>query len=408
MPEPETVAEGEQGVETATAQSQSEVDKPETTTPSEGQSPSDFKTVADLLDIPEELQNQIAPKDISDETKTDTPEPETEEEIPEVDGKKKKEEQKPEEESDEDDAEGEEDEGKEEEKPEQRIDKRQKRINRLTRQRSELEKQVDERDSTIEELQGKLSRFEKNGQAPVATVPKVGKWMPTKEMADQYSDLSQKKDAAEATLKWCDKYRNGVTITENGQERFVDPDEIIDQRRKAEMILMDVQPDIKVMEHSAYRDFRQAKSDFDKVAVNLWPDIAKKDSPLYQEANSILNEFPTIAASPAAYYYVGLAIEGRKAVEARLAASKNGNGNSSPQKRRDIDPKVFTTPRVPIAPHTADPPTRESVPSSQKKLKEANDSLMADPDGSAESLAKVFQARAEVGSRPNSRSPVTR
>ena len=406
MPEPSTATDGEASVQTIPAPQSA--DKPETTTQSEGLS--DANSVMDMLDIPEELRATVAPKSSEEpEAKIETPEPEvkTEDETPEVDDKKKKEEQKPEEDSEEDEAEGEEEEEKEEKPPEQKIDKRQKRINRLTRQRSELEKQLDERDSKLEELEAKLQRFEKNGSAPEATIPQVGPWMPDKETAETYSDLSAKKKTAEATLAWCDKYTEGVNVTENGQQRFVAPEEILAARRKAEMDLMEINPEIKVLEREAKTTFRQQKAEFDKATYHFWPEFQDKRSPEYQELQSISREFPTIAATPAGQYYIGLAIEGRKSLEAKLAAAKNGNGNGSPQKRKDIDPKVFTTPRVPIAPHTAEPPTRESVPSSQKRMKEANDSLLNDPDGSAESLARVFQAREEVtNNRPSSRSPV--
>lgn len=408
MPEPVLAAEGEQGEQTATAQPQSAVDKPETTTQSEGQSLSDANAVMDLLDIPPELQDQIAPKAISKEPETDVPETETktEEETPEVEGKKKKEEAKPEEESDEDDAEGEEDEEKEEEKPaEQKIDKRQKRINRLTRARSRLEGQVDEISAERDELKAKLESFEKKTAAPVATIPQVGPWMPDQETADTYSDLSQKKIAAEARVKWCNAHSDGVNIVENGQQKFMEPDEIASLRSEANMVLMEVNPEIKVIEREAKQAFKQHKVTFDNAAYEFWPDLADKKTPDYQEAQSIMKEFPTIAATPAGLYYVGLAIEGKRSLEAKLAAKKNGKNGTKP--RRDIDPKVFTTPRVPIAPHTAEPPTRESVPSSSKKITEATNSFMADQDGSAESLARVFQARDEAAEvRPRHNSPV--
>lgn len=409
MPEPVTAAKGEQGEQTATAPTQSAPDKPETTTQSEGQPLSDAKSVMDMLDIPEELQQQIAPKSEVQTPETDTPETEAkpEEETPEVEGKKKKEEQKPEEDSEEDDTEGEEDEEKEEERPvEQKIDKRQKRINRLTRARSRLEAQVDEISAERDELKGKLEQFQKKGAAPVGTIPQVGPWMPDTETAETYSDLSQKKQAAEARAKWCNAHRDGVTIIENGQQKFMEPDEISSLREEADSILMEVNPEIKVIEREAKQAYKHQKAEFDRVTYHIWPELADQKSPEYQELHSIQKEFPTIAATPAGQYYIGLAIEGRKSLEAKIAASKNGNGKTAP-KRGDIDPKVFTTPRVPIAPHTAEPPTRESVPSSHKKLNEATNSFMTDPDGSVESLARVFQARDEAAAvRPASRTPV--
>jgi len=360
MPEPELAAEGEQGVQAATTPQSA--DKPETTTQAEG-TQSDFDSVADLLDIPEDLKQQIAPKaqtEVKPDEKPETPDTEAEPEgEPEVKAEEKEKEEEDEEES-------EEEESEEEEKPAQKIDKRQKRINRLTRQRSQLEKQLEERDGKIEELSEKLSKFEKNGQAPVATIPQVGAWMPSKEVAEEYSELSQKKEAAKATIKWCDRNKDGVQVVRDGQQVFMDADEIATYRQEAQEKLLEIAPDIAVLERTAKQEFRKQKGDYDKIAYTFWPDLANKRSELYQEANAIKAEFPTVAASPAADYYIGLAIEGRKSLEAKIAAAKNGNGKSPQKPKGDIDPKVFTTPRVPIAPHTAEPPTREYAIVSKK------------------------------------------
>lgn len=395
MPEPDLqAAQGEQSVQSApTPQT---ADTPETTTQTVG-SESDFKTVADLLDIPPELQDQLAPKA---EEKAEPVEAQKPEET-------KVEDVKQEETDEEEEAEGEEpEEDKQEEAKPPRIDKRLKRINRLTRQKSELEEKVDSLSTRLTEANDKLQRFEK--QAPVGTVPKVGPWMPDRETADQYGDLSQKKVLAKAKLEWCDKHRDGVTIVENGQEKFVEPNEVASWKLDAQESLMEINPQITIIEREAKQTFKQQKQGYDQLAVQFWPELADKSSEESQLAASILQEYPATAASPSANYAVGLLIEGMKSIRAK-AQKVNGKSPPAPApKHRDIDERVFTTPRVPLAPHAPGPPTRESSSSSQKQLDEATKSFMDDPDGGVESLAKVFQARESVGKRPAARTPVNR
>ena len=341
------------------------------------------------------MQDQLAPKA---EQKTEPVEAEKPEETKAEDAKQ--------EEPDEEEEAGEESEEEKQEQPPQKIDKRLKRINRLTRQKSELEEKIDQQSSRISELTDKLTRFEK--QAPVGTVPKVGPWMPDRETADQYGDLSQKKVLAKAKLEWCEKHRDGVTIVENGQEKFVDPSEVSSWKVDAQESLMEINPQIAIIEREAKQTFKQQKQGYDQLAVQFWPALADKSSEEFQLAQSILKEYPATAASPSANYAVGLLIEGMKSIKEK-AEKLNGKSPPAPgPKHRDIDERVFTTPRVPIAPHTPEPPTRESKSSSQKQLDEATNSFMNDPDGGVESLAKVFQAREAAGKRPASRTPVNR
>jgi hypothetical protein len=101
---------------------------------------------------------------------------------------------------------------------------------------------------------------------------------------------------------------------------------------------------------------------------------------------------------------VGTYLEGQKKLQDKINTARNGQ----PQKQhRDIDERVFTTPRVPIAPHSPEPPSRESKPSSQKRYNEAMSRLIQDPDGSPENLASVFNSLEETRkTRATSRSPV--
>ena len=62
--------------------------------------------------------------------------------------------------------------------------------------------------------------------------------MPSKEVAEEYSELSQKKEAAKATIKWCDRNKDGVQVVRDGQQVFMDADEIATYRQEAQEKLL--------------------------------------------------------------------------------------------------------------------------------------------------------------------------
>jgi hypothetical protein len=136
----------------------------------------------------------------------------------------------------------------------------------------------------------------------------------------------------------------------------------------------------------------------------VWPELFDKSTPEHQAAAQLLQQYPNIRSSPQANYAAGLVIEGVRSLMARLQAA---NGQQPAKATRDIDPRVFSTPRIPIAPNSPEPPSREAKPSSQKILNQAMNKLANDPDGSSDSLAAAFAALdATKRTRVNSRSPV--
>jgi hypothetical protein len=350
------------------------------------------KGIAAHLDIPDDVLKQIAPKVVEEpkaQAETSPKAPETPEQSEEEKPEKEvapppKQSPDTEEETDEEE-EGEDEAEHEEEKPaaEQKPDKRQKRINRLTRKNSELEMQLDtvfnENKTLKEQLEGKAAPAvpSSTGLSHIATE----------------RQLNQEVAQAEAIIDWCDQNAEGVRVQEDGGEKFIDSQEVAKWKRKAEKVTRLAPLRLKELESHT-----QTQTYFDGLAKQAWPELFDKRSKEYQLAQSILSEFPSVKTSPQANWAVGLVVEGMKSLQGRT--QKGQQPAATQPKHRDIDERAFA-PRVPLAPHTAEPPSREATPSAHKRLKEATSALLADPDGSVGSLAKVFgvlnEARASGG-----------
>jgi hypothetical protein len=207
-------------------------------------------------------------------------------------------------------------------------------------------------------------------------------------------------DKIDAQLAWCDNNADGGEIGEGDKAQYYDGATVKAWRRSAEM----ARQERVVEKREELWNLEQARKQSDSNAYQLWPDMFDKRNPDFQEAVAIIKRYPFLQALPEANLVVGTYLEGLKKVREKVNGSKNGQ---TQKQHRDLDERVFGTPRVPIAPHTSEPPTRESKPSSQKQLNEAMSRLAKDSDGSSESVADVFAAmeKARAG-RPGSRSPV--
>jgi hypothetical protein len=373
MPEPIEAVQGAQNEQGATAPA-AQPDKQTTVKTSETSGPS----VMDLLDIPPEVQQRVAPKaEPKAEKQAETPEPEPETQ-----------------------AEPQEEEGEEEEEVEEKvaadtaaatekIDKREKRINRLTRQKAELEAKLD----AVAAENHKLRTAQQKEEPGNHPAPLVGGNLPA---------IQQELATIDATLEWCDNNAEGGEIGEGDKTQYFDAKAIRAWRRDAEL----KRQKFVVAEQKELERLAGVREQADQQAISLWPEMFDKSKPEYQEAVAIIRQYPFITSIPEANYALGMMIEGSRSLKTK--ATKKGQ----PQKQhRDIDERVFSTPRVPIAPHTPEPPTRESTPSSQKQLNEAMSSLVKDSDGSTESVAAVFAAqdkRAKRELRVDARPDLTR
>jgi hypothetical protein len=384
MPEP--AEQGDQGsqVEQIANTPQASADQP-TIAKQSDKAPS-FPGVMDFLDIPPELQERLAPKAEAAETETlpespptELPEPEPETVETPVDGEGEEEE----EEEDEPTA------AAQEQQP--KVDKRQKRINRLTRQKNDLERQVDHIISENQKLRQQLEKGRPPEDFENKVAPLVGGNLPVidKEIA-----------ICDAKLTWCDNNAEGGEIGEGDKAQYYDAKEIRSWRREAEL----QRQKLVVAQQRELERLAYVRQEADQQAIALWPEMFDKSTPEYQEAVSIIRKYPFITSIPEANYALGLFIEAGRSMKARAAAAKNGE----PQKKhRDIDERVFTTPRVPIAPHTSEPLSREAAPSLTKRYNEAMSKLINDPDGGAGNVAAVFAAQeATAKTQPAGRTQV--
>jgi hypothetical protein len=249
----------------------------------------------------------------------------------------------------------------------------------LTRQKAELEERLD---LVTNEYQKLRESVDKSGDGKRPSVMPVGAdplghiWSET--------DLDKEVKHARGLRQFCITHANGV---EDDKGVFHSPEEIAEWR--------------------AGEQFSQAKSHFDGLARQEWPELFDQKTPEYQRAAAMLRELEGPNGAAMLNYCLGLAIEGMKARDARKLAAAGSNGNGADKRKADLDQR-FLRPRVPAAPHTANPPSRAVEPSSKKQVNEAMKDLVADPDGGADALARVFAARSEAaGSRANPRAPVT-
>jgi len=383
MPEP--IQEAGQGTQTeeiasTPAPTQGQDKQPTTTTQSEEQKPPG-ESLMDFLDIPKDVQSQIAlPKEVPSPAESDS-------KPTEVQKQEQEQKQEHEEEDEEED---------EEETPQpdtaaqaQKPDKRQKRINRLTRKLHSTEAQLDSALQNLQKAQAILQ--EKQGSAEQPLTIGTG---PLAYVTNE-AQLNQEIEKAEAIIEFCDANPNGVTTGEGDRERFIDPDEIAQWKRRSERVTRNA-PNRR----DEIRSFNAQKQYYDGLAQQIWPELFDRSSEEYQVAQALLKKFSSVKNTPEAAYAVGLVVEGARSLERKSA----GNG-AKPKVRRDISERVFE-PRVPLAPTVPEPPTREGKPSSQKRLNEAMSRLVNDPDGGVENLANVFAAREAADNTRHARSPV--
>ena len=341
------------------------------------------KGLLDFLDIPPELRAQLEPKPVESETPVTPTEEEVHPEIPAP----KEEDEEPEEEEEPPAA---------EQLPPHKIDKRQKRINRLTRQKSELQEQLDAKDQRERALLEKLAQYEGRARSeppvPTTTSPRLA------HITDELT-LNKEIVQAQTAIDWYDDHSDGVTVVgKNGQDEYWPPDKIDQERKRAEKVLLEA-PNRR----QEIRDFNVQRARAEIQTRENFPKLYDQSSEDFQMAAELRRIYPVLNTMFNGDYAIGLLIAGAKTVQAEQE-SRNGQAAKT---HRDIDERVFTTPRVPMAPHTPGPPTRESKPSSQKIVNDAMSRLISDPDGSPEALADVFRAREEVSRKqPASRSEV--
>jgi hypothetical protein len=382
MPDP--VTQDGQELEAAIPAAPPQADQPRTATQQKSVDLQDAhqKSVMDILGIPQEIRAQIQPKEAPEE---EVPAPS---EIPPASEPQ----QVPAEEDDDDDDEGEQPPEAAAAQPEQRVDKRTKRIKRLTRQKSELEQQLAYQQQLIQQLSQQQQEAQpQEERAPVG--PLVN---PLADVQDE-QELDRRLSMAQKALRWLNANKDGY----DAGDKFVTPEEIAKDLATAQETIMWAPTRRIELRDDQLRtaSFWQQKNQWDQAVAQFMPDVFKEGTPEFNQAIQYFQNYPILHSMPQGVYAAALMIEGEKALKSRVSPG------GTQKAHRDISEKAFS-PRVPIAPHTANPPTRAARPSSQAQLNEAMSNLVNDPDGSTESLAKVFGALSKTPKRPVGQAPV--
>jgi hypothetical protein len=373
-----------------------QADEPRTTTETVPEKES--SSLMDALDIPREIQSQIsqtptkadeqAPQSPSTPAEEESAAPTTTEEAPG--------------EGEESDEEEEQPIAASQEQP-QKLDKRQKRINRLTRQKSEALEKLDTASREIQDLRNKLAQYESSTRGPASPVPPIAE-SPLANIVSE-PQLDQEVRTAERAVAWCDLNDQGV-MAEDGSGYYTDkngnqmtPERVSEIRRNAERMIL-----YAPQRRNEIKQFTEARTAWDNRTRELWPELDDQRTPEFQQLVAMHQSYPVLRYLPEGNYVAGLLIEGLRQAEAKAAQK---NGQRVPAKaHREIDERAFS-PRIPIAPSTPTPPTRQVTPSSRQQLNEAMSNLVKDTDGSVESLSKVFGAMEKArATRPTSKTPV--
>ena len=385
MPNPAT--QDGQGAQTAVAPAPPTADKPRTATQERSADlPDELHGLAAHLDIPEDALRQIQPKTVQPMPESDipshadAPQAETDTELPRETtdaGQTPQASDTPA--AEEDDEIDNEPEPPSQEQP-QKVDKRVRRIKKLTAQKTELENRLRHSEQAIADLTAKLG----NGSIEPPKEDERPLTFDNLAYIKDETHLDKELAFASKIIEFCDRNADGF----QSGDKFVTPEEIAADRRKAEMTVM-WGPNRRIQlrdERVNQAQFMTVKQNFDNMTREVMPDIFKEGTPENQEFNQLKQLYPILDALPMGTYAAALMIEGGRAIDARRSS------NGAPQRQhRDINEAAFR-PRVPLAPHTANPPTREASPSSAKQVNEAMSNLVKDQDGSAESLASVFAA----------------
>lgn len=393
MPEPLTAAHDSQGASVANAPTPPAPDEP-TTAPL----PDPMAGFMDALDLPKEVRDRITPPPLEAE-----PDP-----IPPVETEVAPE--QPEavlEETEETDDDLEQEPPQQEGQP-PKVDKRQKRINRLTRQKSELEAQLDTYSQRLQQLESQQRQSQPAIDPLQVAFSGPTPWMPDQETSESYQKVSAELSKATATIAFCNENPEGVNVTNaKGEPEFIEPERIAQWKSVAEAYVAPARAEKVVIEREAKHAFKAQKANFDAIAQQSWPEMFDPRTPEHQEMQGLLRAYPWLNGMPNSAMAVGLIIEGNKSWQSRLTKNGNGNGNGqqAPPVHRDLDPRVLGTPRVPLAPHTAEPSGRETQRSSQQQFNDAMAKHVADPDGNH--LVDAFNAlEAQKRATVTSRSPV--
>lgn len=373
----------------------------ETTTQNDGQR-SSTEALMDHLDIPEAVREQLRPKG---EENAERPTPNAQSSR-NGDG----EEQGPAESSAEGEGEGEESEHEQEQEQDgeeggelpKDVRKLQKRVARLTKKLRDRERALEqfetEREAALEQGAQQVRRAVTAGPRGQGVLGE----------ATTEEDVDQLVQVARATRELVRKNPNGIQEGEGDTAKFYPPEDLQEWAARAQDVISEAES-----RRREIREFRAIRQNSDAEARKVLPEIFDRNSKEFQAGVRLVQQFPALRDHPnaneaLAYLLRGIRAAGEDAAAAQTNGTKRTNGNGE---KRAIDDRAFG-PRVPIAPHTSGPSSRNGLGgpagggSSSKALKQATEGLLADADGSASSLAQVFAAMGKNGNKRDARAAV--
>lgn len=226
----------------------------------------------------------------------------------------------------------------------------------------------------VQQLTAKVSELEKGGTAPaiagngdpVADHPAV------RGIAAQIADIDTYLDWAEANPEGGE-----LPDAKTGKGVFMDAAKVKNILRNGEKVRADLVAQRAVVENQVRTAHEEASRKFDAEAARLYPEFAKKDSALSQEAEQFARQLPSIKQFPDWKLVVGDYTRGRAA---RLAAEKAAAGARKPAAKQ---PARVVTESAEVAPlEEADP--KKAGSKEQKQFEKT---------GRTTDLAKAFAAR---------------
>lgn len=190
------------------------------------------------------------------------------------------------------------------------------------------------------------------------------------------------------TLDWCDRNKDGATVTQkDGTETEVTPEQVDQMRANANRALRQV---------PRRKEWIAQRATSDAIARAGYPRIFERNTPEYQFTQAILKEVPSIASHPARNlllgdYLVGfmLRMAADEKVAKEAAAAKNGNGTAPVVKTADSK-NPLTRKIPPVAQHV---PRTSGAPvlNGSKQVDEAMNNVVAS-GGDTPSIAAAYRA----------------
>jgi hypothetical protein len=281
-----------------------------------------------------------------------------------------------------------------------------RKIGKIWAKKSTAETRAAELEGLVGQMQAQLEQFGAAAQQNAFAAPKGNNGVLAAARTEQ--ELDQMVTLARATRELVRKNPNGIQEGEGDAAKFYPPEDLHDWDSRALEVITEAEGRRREL-----REFRTMRSTADAAARAILPEMFDRDSKEFQAGVALVNQFPGLREHPNANEALAYLLRGIRAVEedgkTPNAQRRTPNGENGNGAKRAIDERAFG-PRVPLAPHTSGPSNggsaRNGGPangSSRKQLKQATDSLLADADGSASSLANVFAAMEKTPVRAGTR-----